>query len=396
MYSHDTFGLGHLRRTSTIAHALTRAFPDASALIISGSPIIGSFDFGPRVDFVRVPGVIKRRNGSYEALRLPFDIDETIALRRSIIGHTVEAFAPDLVIVDKEPTGLRGEMLDALKLLHRKGTPVILGVRDVLDSGTRVRKDWERRASVDALETYYAHVWIYGLKEIHEPLDELPLSEAMRARVTYTGYLRRAAAPPFAQDAPFLLVTSGGGGDGAGLIDWLLSAYEHAERTGLSLPWPARIVLGPFMDPEIRARLEIRIGKRDRVTARTFDPELDQTMARAAGVLAMGGYNTFCEILTHDKPAVIVPRIRPRREQIIRAQKAEALGLIRMLEDPVDAGTAQTRDPLPLIRALQALPDQPRPSHRRIPGLLDGLDHVIHWVAGHMRLRIPDQQGVAE
>jgi len=29
-----------------------------SVLILSGSPIIGSFDFRSRVDFVRIPGVI--------------------------------------------------------------------------------------------------------------------------------------------------------------------------------------------------------------------------------------------------------------------------------------------------------------------------------------------------
>ena len=32
-------------------------------LILSGSPIIGSFDYRARVDFVRVPGVIKLRAG---------------------------------------------------------------------------------------------------------------------------------------------------------------------------------------------------------------------------------------------------------------------------------------------------------------------------------------------
>ena len=65
MYSHDTLGLGHLRRCRAIAHSLVEMDPDISVLIISGSPIIGSFDFRTRVDFVRVPGVIKLRNGDY-------------------------------------------------------------------------------------------------------------------------------------------------------------------------------------------------------------------------------------------------------------------------------------------------------------------------------------------
>ncbi|MEQ9330022.1 MAG: hypothetical protein RIG56_01565, partial [Thalassobaculum sp.] len=56
MYSHDTLGLGHLRRCRAIAHALVEADPGLSVLILSGSPIIGSFDFRTRVDFVRIPG----------------------------------------------------------------------------------------------------------------------------------------------------------------------------------------------------------------------------------------------------------------------------------------------------------------------------------------------------
>ena len=44
LYSHDTFGLGHLRRSRTITTALTEADPHLSALIVTGSPIAGRFD----------------------------------------------------------------------------------------------------------------------------------------------------------------------------------------------------------------------------------------------------------------------------------------------------------------------------------------------------------------
>ncbi len=54
-------------------------------------------------------------------------------------------------------------------------------------------------------------------------------------------------------------------------------------------------------------------------------------MRKAAGVVAMGGYNTFCEILSFDRRAILVPRTEPRREQAIRALAAERLGLVRVL-----------------------------------------------------------------
>ena len=88
IYSHDSFGLGHLRRCREIAHSLVAADSDMSVLILSGSPIIGSFDFRARVDFVRIPGVIKLRNGEYTSLKLHIDIEHTLAIRSSIVEQT--------------------------------------------------------------------------------------------------------------------------------------------------------------------------------------------------------------------------------------------------------------------------------------------------------------------
>ena len=101
IYSHDTFGLGHLRRCREIAHDLVDRDDEISVLILSGSPIIGSFDFRSRVDFVRVPGVIKLRNGEYTSLNLKIALEQTLAIRASIIRHTAEIFEPDLFMAVK-------------------------------------------------------------------------------------------------------------------------------------------------------------------------------------------------------------------------------------------------------------------------------------------------------
>src|ERR1700761_3159185 len=151
MYAHDTFGLGHLRRCRTIAHSLVDADKNLSILILAGSPIIGSFDFRARVDFVRIPGVIKLRNGEYVSLNLHIDIEETLAMRSSIIRHTADIFDPDMLIVDKEPLGLRGEVRDTLLLLQRRRATVILGLRDVMDDPEALETEWERKHALPAL-----------------------------------------------------------------------------------------------------------------------------------------------------------------------------------------------------------------------------------------------------
>ncbi len=373
VYSHDTFGLGHLRRCSTIAHSLVENHKHLSVLILSGSPIIGSFDFRARVDFVRVPGVIKLRNGAYTSLNLHIDIEHTLSLRASIIRHTADIFDPDVLIVDKEPLGLYGEVVETLELLKDRGCRLVVGLRDVLDDPLLLTPEWQRKNIMPVLRDVYDDIWIYGLPNLWEPLAGLELPKKVLRKITYTGYLPRTVPTavtvthvPDITKEPYVLVTTGGGGDGEELIDWVLRAYESDPL----LPYPALLVLGPFMRPERQAVFVERTAALKRVEAITFDAHLEGLLANAVGVVAMGGYNTFCEILSLDKRALIVPRTAPRREQLIRASRAQDFGLVRMLEDDGE------RDPKKMAAALRRMPHQRRPSEVVVPGLLEGLVSV--------------------
>jgi predicted glycosyltransferase len=378
IYSHDTFGLGHLRRCRTIAHALVERHKDLSVLILSGSPIIGSFDFRSRVDFVRIPGVIKLRDGEYTSLNLHIDIDEMLAMRASIIRHTAEIFDPDLFIVDKEPLGLRGEVLETLQMLKSRGTPLVLGLRDVMDEPSALAPEWERKRVLPALDKLYDEMWVYGLPQICDPLEGIKVPPSVRRKMVYTGYLERSApiggGTPEMPEDPFILVTPGGGGDGEDMVDWVLRAYE----TDPNLPHRALIVLGPFMNRELQNEFLARAAALPRVEALTFESQLESLMSAASGVVAMGGYNTFCEILSFDKKALIVPRVVPRLEQFIRASRAQELGLVSMLPDD------GIRDAQAMATALRQLPQQPAPSDVIIPGLLDGLENVNRLAERHL------------
>ena len=373
IYSHDSFGLGHLRRCREIAHTLVGAERNLSVLILSGSPIIGSFDFRARVDFVRIPGVIKLRNGEYTSLALHIDTEQTLAMRASIIEHTAKIYDPDIFLVDKEPLGLRGEVETTLALMKSRGTPCVLGLRDVMDDPAALAPEWKRKHVVPALTQYYDDIWVYGLPQICDPLEGVDVPPSVRKKVTFTGYLKRDL--PHARPAinlekiadPFLLVTVGGGGDGEDIVDWVLRAYEHDGN----LPYPALIVLGPFMSTELQGEFQERAARLPKVETVTFDTHPESLFDRAAGIVSMGGYNTFCEILSFDKPSLIVPRTEPRMEQYIRASRAQDLGLVRMIlaDKKRDAGTMAT--------LLRTLPHQPKPSEVVVPGLLDGRPNVV-------------------
>ena len=373
IYSHDSFGLGHLRRCRAIAHAMVGAMSRLSVIILSGSPIIGSFDFRARVDFVRVPGVIKMRNGAYSSHSLRLDIDHLLKLRASIIEHTADVFDPDIFVVDKEPLGLRGEVEPTLQMLKERGTHLVLGLRDVMDDPISLADEWERKRAVRSLEETYDDIWVYGKESVHDPLEGIAISAAARRKMLFTGYLRRTVPAgdaahdeiPFG-DEPFILVTPGGGGDGQELVDWVLKAYEaHTKPL-----FPACIVLGPFMAVEAQAGFIARAEALRHVHVIRFTPTIERLMARATAIVGMGGYNTFCEILSFDKPTLLVPRVVPRREQAIRARKAEAAGLVTCL--PIDAYP----DVEMMVSALAELPSRAPPSKAGFHELLSGLDVI--------------------
>ncbi|MDX1487315.1 MAG: hypothetical protein R3268_03885 [Acidiferrobacterales bacterium] len=345
------------------------------------------------MDFVRIPGVIKLRNGEYSSLSLHIDISEVLEMRASIIQHTAKVFNPDLFLVDKEPLGLRGEILSTLRMLKNAGSLCVLGLRDVMDDPALLTREWQRKQAIPALRDLYDDIWIYGLPQICDPLAGIPLPPGVRRKLTYTGYLRRKLpeqddvqrAGPWYFGEPYLLVTTGGGGDGDALIDWVLRAYEADP----CIPYPALLVFGPFMRSRRREKFRKRVDRLARVRAITFDSNVEQLMAGAAGVVAMGGYNTFCEILSFDKPALLVPRMKPRMEQYIRTSRAQELGLVSMLSE------AHGRSARRMAGALRALPAQNRPSAVVVPALLDGLDNINQMVDAYLPAASEPRIGIA-
>ena len=375
MYSHDTFGLGHLRRCRAIAHSLVENFKGVSILIVTGSQIAGAFNFSARVDFVKIPSVIKLYNGEYTSIDKHIDLTDTLQMRQSIIQNTAETFQPDIMIVDKEPLGLRGEMLPTLNYLSQNGCRLILGLRDVMDSSEKLNAEWAKTDVLKQIEKLYDDIWVYGPKDFWDPLKGLDVSESLRSRMTYLGFLRRSLSVSHVTinrpKQPYLLVTGGGGGDGAQLMEQTLAAYELASDR---LP-KALFVLGPLMPNEKRAAIFNRAAAMSNIDVIEFDNNMEELVQGASALVGMCGYNTFCEVLSFNKPALIVPRTNPREEQYIRAKRGAGLGLIQMML-PKEAD-----DPVRLAEALVALPSRPGPSSVGGADMLNGLESIRDFVS---------------
>lgn len=336
-YSHDTVGLGHIRRNIAVATSLINAWPAADALMLTGNPEATSLWLPPRTDVVTLPTVAKDGTGRYRSRTLNASLDSVVAIRSAVIEAAVTTFAPDLLIVDKVPLGVADELVPTLRRLRADfDTKIVLGLREVLDDPVTAVAQWTDSSATEAIEEFYDEVWIYGDQSVYDPVLEYALPSAVADKAVYTGYLgadrfldpaTSTRARSYASSRPYVLCTVGGGQDGVALA-----------RTFARTPLPAGhdgvVVCGPFMTATDRAAVRAAAAGDPAMTVRDFVPDLHRMIASAAAVVSMAGYNSVCEILSCSRPALLVPRTRPRLEQLIRAQRLTELGATDLM--PLD------------------------------------------------------------
>ena len=235
IYSHDSFGLGHVSRCRTIANALVEADPNVSVLILSGSPDHRHLrvPLGHRLRAHPGRGQADR-DGDYTRPTCGSASSRRWRCATRIIRDTADIYRSRPVHRRQgADSACAARSCRRCRLLKERGTPLVLGLRDVMDDPTALAAEWERKNVVPALRDLYDEIWIYGLPQINEPLTGIEVPPSVRHKMVYTGYLRRdlplhSDVPHELEeiDEPFILVTAGGGGDGADLIDWVLRAYE--------------------------------------------------------------------------------------------------------------------------------------------------------------------------
>ena len=335
MYSHDTYGLGHIRRTMAIASHLLG--PRINILILTGSPIAGRFSFPEQIDFVRIPGMIKKTNDEYLPLSIKINAQHALDIRKNIITATAKTFQPHLFIVDKEPLGLKKEVLPTLHWLRRcrPDTRSILGLRDIMDDAETVKKDWKEKKVYQHLENLYSEIWIYGIREFYDPVKEYNISESISRKMYFTGYIPRKIPGKetvrhfkkeigLKNDEKLVVVTTGGGGDGYKVMDTYLTALESYTN---SQPFKSILITGPFM-PKLERRDVFKRARKLGVRTYHFYRQMEKIFAAADVVVSMGGYNTLCEILGQGTVSLVIPRETPRMEQIIRARAFNRQNLV--------------------------------------------------------------------
>ncbi len=348
LFTHDTFGLGHVKRCLRISWGLSAKLPHSSILLVTGSPVVHALKSAPpNWDYVKIPTVAKTGASGSQPPHLPLSVMEATLIRSRIIKETILALSPDVFIVDNFPLGSRSELLPVLQALRDQPTKTILGLRDVLGAPETIENEWTRTGIYDVLNRYYDKILIYGSRNIFDAIKKYNIPPGIAEKVRFCGYL--TATDPFSEGTkeiqkelgfkgPFILATGGGGGDAYPLLSTFIEAMKQFPKK------KAITFTGPLMGVADLEKLKAHLNGSKNVQLRTFVPDLRPYLKAAELVVSMCGYNTASEILVQQPKAIVIPRTwkygehkkrkstTEEQEQILRAQALEKRGFIHLLE----------------------------------------------------------------
>lgn len=331
LYSHDSVGLGHIRRNLALAHTLAGRTPALTGRPVTGILLTGvghgaDLDVPEGFDVVLLPGVRKEHGLGYQPRHMQVPMGDLIDIRERLVSGVITGLAPDLIIVDRHAYGVDGELRQSLVAARRErpDTTIVLGLREVLDEAPVAAHEWDMH-DLDELRSIFDEIWVYGDPRVHDIRESGEIPAALHDLVRYTGYLatgRRWVPETDPTPVPYVLTMAGGGSDGHGLL-------SVAARAAVPAGYRHLVVAGPQMPAEDLARIQRAAAPGTRVVASV--PDGLATIRRASAVISMAGYNTVCEVMSTDNPALLVPRESPRQEQLIRTRALADVGAVDLI-----------------------------------------------------------------
>jgi len=373
LYSHDTLGLGHLHRNLKIARGLRSRFPELSLMLLTGSLQTVHYRLPRDVDYVKFPSVRKTEDEQYDSRFPGVEFARVRSLRSKIILETVKEYAPHVFLVDHAPLGMKGEILPSLRWLKENvaGSVAILGLRDIMDQPEKVIDRWREQGTYQVLRSLYDHIVVYGDPGLFDIVSLYNLEDDIAAKVHYVGYVTGHKVPisaerkarPVSQSPKLVLVTIGGG-EWAG--DIIIGNYLEMLRQNVqAVTFETVILTGPFL-PDDLWRQFTRRARGLPVRLRHFVARPSRYLQKSDLIISTAGYNTMTDVLSYGARALIIPRIKFRDEQLLRARRLAERGLVdfmhpddvtpERLYEAVSDGLANHENPLVQARLDRKLP----------------------------------------
>jgi predicted glycosyltransferase len=346
-YCQHVLGMGHFIRSAEIARGLT----DFDVHFINGGEIVPGFDLPGSIEVINLPPI--KSDADFRELQTSAgaSLKEVKETRRRLILDEYERWRPDVLLIELFPFGRRKFAFELIPLLDRvnaagEQTAVVCSLRDILVA----KRDQEKfEAETRRLVNRY-----FDLLLVHADPRLLRLDETftrvadLRCQVLYTGFVtsenlpERTGAPsapdglPTPNDLPviesgekLLLVSLGGGRVGGELVDGALAA---SDLLAARLPHHLLVFAGPYFPEAEFQRLMERVSGNSRVHLRRYTTRFTDYLRAADLSISMAGYNTCLNLVAVGARAIVYPFTgNDDREQTLRAEKLQALGLVDLI-----------------------------------------------------------------
>jgi len=322
-------GIGHLKRTTTLARALSAAGFDV--LVASGGfPLAGLRLGGAR--FAQLPPV-RAVDVYFKDLRgdgdQPID-DGWRAERKSQTLALYAAEKPDLVLTELFPFGRRQlafELDPLLRAARADGALTICSVRDILVEPPKPERLMEM---LERVERFYDRILVHGDPSLVPFEETFPQTERLGERFAYTGYVVEEPLEAAGDDGREEVIVSAGGG--AVSVPLLKAALAARPLSGEAARLPWRLLCGAGVPAAAVEELQNSAG--DSVIVEPARPDFPGLLARARLSISQAGYNTVMDVLSAGIPSVVVPYAGGLEgEQTLRARRLAERGVLQVVDE---------------------------------------------------------------
>ncbi|WP_309740269.1 glycosyltransferase [Chamaesiphon sp. OTE_20_metabat_361] len=346
-YCQNLLGMGHLVRTRELMRELVKTF---EVCLIEGGQKVDGFAMLPEVEVVQLPTIQVEVFDSLQVGKQLQVVGSIMSLeavkkfRQQQLIEVFDRFQPDVLITEGYPfsknKALAFEMVPLLEHVRKsdRSTQVICSLRDIIMVKEFADREAEEKRRCEFVNHYYDAVLLHSDPSVHRLEDNISNTDSLTCPVYYTGYVVQsepnrvefdAADLALLNDAtPKIVVSVGGGKLGHDLLESIIQAAPLIEQETIH-----RIVIfaGPLMgEAKYQQLVKLAQGKTN-VSLRRFTPSLIAYLDRADLSISLGGYNTTMNILKTGVRSMIYPSDKDR-EQAIRAEKLEQLGLLKILD----------------------------------------------------------------
>lgn len=383
-YCQNLLGMGHLVRTTELMRELVKTF---EVCLIEGGQKVDGFEMLPEVEVVQLPTIQVEVFDSLQVGRQLQVVGSTMSLeevkefRKQKLIEVFDRFQPDVLITEGYPfsknKALAFEMVPLLEHVRKsdRSTQVICSLRDIIMVKEFADRAAEEKRRCEFVNQYYDAILLHSDPAIHRLEDNISNADSLTCPVHYTGYVVQSEPDRILLDpadlallndpTPKIVVSVGGGKLGHDLLESVIHAAPLIQQETSH-----RIVIfaGPLMDESKYQELVKLAQGKTNISLRRFTPSLIAYLDRADLSISLGGYNTTMNVLKTSVKSIIYPSDKDR-EQAIRAEKLEQLGLLKILNkselEPellakiiigylAEESTLNLEDPLQLNGAKQA------------------------------------------